>query len=374
MGSAFCRKPLRRLYRRFNAFKILAGCVAALAWFVSNARADGTNLTAAQAWVALTNFSMPTPPMAWATNPPNEADMAKFDDLQAAQAGGEAERARDFYTQFPGDANASRAHVTEIQALKLAIRFGATNRLADLDAREQALLTNTNAPEQLRYELRLDLLTRELQAREAAGANMKMELEKAGRELVRDFPSGLEGYNILLDLAGDADLLKMHEFGVLMANSGGPPELTELGKGLLRRLDAVGRPLPFEFKSADGRAVDLASLSNKVVLVDFWATWCPGCVTLSPRIQKLYDQLHTNGFDVVGINFDDDTNQAQRFIQKEGLAWPQYFGGRGADNKYGREYSISALPAAWLVDRKGIVRDIHGTTDLEAKVGKLMAE
>jgi thiol-disulfide isomerase/thioredoxin len=353
---------------------IFVATVTALFLSALSARADGTNLTAAQAWVALTNFAMPTPPMAWATNPPNQADLAKFDDLQATQAGVEAERARDFYTRFPADENAARARVTEVQALKLAIRFGATNRLAELDAREQSMLANTNAPEQLRYELRLDLLGRELQAKEASGANMKMELEKAARELVRDFPSGLEGYDILLDLAADADLLKVHEFGVLMANSGGPPELTELGKGLLRRLDAVGEPLPFEFKTADGRTVNLAAVSNKVVLVDFWATWCPGCVTLSPKIQKLYEQFHTNGFDVVGINFDDDTNQAQRFIQKEGVDWPQYFGGRGAGNKYGRQYSINVLPVVWLVDRKGIVRDIHGTTDLEAKIDKLMAE
>jgi thiol-disulfide isomerase/thioredoxin len=357
-----------------NTIKILAGCLAALALFAPGARADGTNLTAAQAWAALTNFSMPTPPMDWQTNPPTEEQLAKFDDQQAAQAGALADRARGFYARFSSDTNAPLARVVEIQALKLATHFGATNRLADLDAREQAVLADTNAPEELRYELRVDRLGRELQARAAAGADMKAELEKAGRAMVKEFPNGPEGYEILMDLAMDADLLKTHEFGELMANSGGPPELTDLGKGLLRRLDVVGRPLPIEFKAADGRAVNLTTLSNKVVLVDFWATWCPGCVALSPEIKNFYDQFQTNGFDVVGINFDDDTNQAQRFINEEGLAWPQYFGGRGPDNQFGRDYSINAIPAVWLVDRKGVVRDIHGTTDLEAKVAKLMAE
>jgi peroxiredoxin len=55
------------------------------------------------------------------------------------------------------------------------------------------------------------------------------------------------------------------------------------------------------------------------------------------------------------------------------MPWPQYFGGYGADNKYGREYG-TVLPYVWLVDKKGIVRDIHGLVDLEAKVAKLMAE
>jgi len=357
-----------------NIFKILSGCLMAFALFAPNARADGTNLTAAQAWSALTNVSLLKPPMEWQTNPPTEDQLAKFDDEQAAQAGALADQARDFYKQFSSNPNASRARVTEIQALKLATHFGATNRLADLDMREQALLADTNAPEELRYELRVDRLGRELQARAAAGADMKAELEQAGRALVKEFPGGPEGYDILMDLAMDADLLKTHDFGELMANSGGPPELTDLGKGLLRRLDAVGKPLPIEFKAMDGRAVNLNTLSNKVVLVDFWATWCPGCMALSPEIKKLYEQFHTNGFDVIGINFDDNTNQVQRFTAEEGVDWPQYFGGRGPENRFGREFSISAIPAVWLVDRKGIVRDIHGTTDLEAKVAKLMAE
>jgi hypothetical protein len=59
----------------------------------------------------------------------------------------------DFYTRFSSDANVSRARVTEIQALKLATHYGATNRLADLDAREQAVLADTNAPEELRYRI-----------------------------------------------------------------------------------------------------------------------------------------------------------------------------------------------------------------------------
>jgi thiol-disulfide isomerase/thioredoxin len=357
-----------------HIFKILPGCLMAFALFAPVARADGTNLTAAQAWAALTNFSLPTPPMEWQTNPPSEAQLAIFDDQQAAQAGALADWSRDFYSRFPGDTNVTRARVTEIQALKLATHFGATNRLADLDAREQSVLGDTNAPEELRYELHLDLLGRDLQAKSAAGADMKAELEKAGRAMVKEFPGGPEGYQILMDLAMDADLMKMHEFGELMANSGGPSQLTDLGRGLLRRLDVVGKPLPIEFKAVDGRAVNLTTLSNKVVLVDFWATWCPGCVALSPQIKRLYDQFHTNGFEVVGINFDDDTNQAQRFIGEEGLAWPQYFGGRGPENKFGMEYAIDAIPAVWLADRKGIVRDIHGATDLGAKIAKLMAE
>ncbi len=144
-----------------------------------------------------------------------------------------------------------------MQALQLAVHFGATNRLADLDAREESLIADTNAPEELRYQLRLDQIGRELQAASASGADANAEMEKAGRELVKEFPEGPTGYNILMDLAMNADLPKMREFGELMANSGGPTELTDLGKGLLRRINAVGKPLAIEFMAADGRAVNL---------------------------------------------------------------------------------------------------------------------
>jgi thiol-disulfide isomerase/thioredoxin len=164
----------------------------------------------------------------------------------------------------------------------------------------------------------------------------------------------------------------MRELGEFMADSGGPPELTEIGKGLLRRADAVGRPLAIAFTASDSRAVSLATLSNKVVLVDFWATWCPYCVQSMPELKQLYAQYHTNGFEIVGINFDDDTNAAQKFIKEQNLAWPQFFGGR--DNKFGRDYAVNALPSAWLVDRNGAVRDIHAQQYLEAKLKKLLSE
>jgi len=356
-----------------NILTILAGSLVVFALFEPSARADGTNLTAAQAWAALTNFSLPQPPMAWATNPPTQADLDKFDDALAAQISMLADRARDFYSQFPGDTNALRARVTEWQALQMAVHYGATNRLADFAAREETLIADTNAPEELRYELRMDQVGRALKAAVAAGADANTELEKAGRALVTEFPNGPAGYELLQELAENGDLLKMHDLAKLMAESGGPPVLTEIGKGMQRRLDGIGKPLPVEFTAMDGRMVNLTTLSNKVVLVDFWGTWCPVCVKEMPELKRLYAQYHTKGFEIVGINFDDDTNQVQRFMKEQGMAWPQYFGGRET-NRFSAQYSLNYFPVVWLADRKGILRDIHGRADLEAKIAKLLAE
>ena len=198
-------------------------------------------------------------------------------------------------------------------------------------------------------------------------------MEKAGRELVKEFPGGSTGYDLLQQVAENSDLLKMHELGKFMADSGGPPELAGIGQGLLRRLDAVGLPLPLEFTALDGRAVNATTLSNQVVLLDFWGTWCPACVQEMPGLKQLYAQYHPNGLEIVGIDFDDDTNAVRQFLQQQDIPWPQYFGGR-TDNKYSPQYSLNYFPYVWLVDRKGILRDIHGRADLAAKVAKLMAE
>ena len=117
----------------------------------------------------------------------------------------------------------------------------------------------------------------------------------------------------------------------------------------------------------------LASHRGKVVLVDFWATWCPLCAETAPEMKRLYEQYHTNGLEIVGINFDDDTNQALRFIKQNDLPWPQDFAGYGADNKFAQQFG-AALPYIWLVDKHGIVQDIHGRKDTEAKIKKLLAQ
>jgi thiol-disulfide isomerase/thioredoxin len=346
---------------------------AALFALALNLHADGTNQSAAQAWMALTNYTPLAPPMEWQTNPPTQEQLDRFDGQQAAQVGAVADAARDFYMRFPDDLNAARARTTEIQALQMAVHFGATNRLDELLARERAIIADTNAPEDLRYELRVDEIGHELQSAAAAGKDTTAEMEKAGRALVKEFPDGPLGYELLINVAMDADLLKMHDLAELMANSGGPSELTNLGSGLLHQLDAVGKPLPLAFTAVDGREINRTTLSNQVVVVDFWATWCPNCVEAMPELKKLYAGYHAKGLEIVGVDFDEDQKQLLQFVKEQDITWPQYFGGYGADNPYGREYG-EALPYIWLVDKRGIVCDIHGRVNLEAKVEKLLAQ
>ncbi|HXF11070.1 MAG TPA: TlpA disulfide reductase family protein, partial [Desulfuromonadaceae bacterium] len=316
-----------------------------------NARAADAK-SAAAAWQALTNMNLSPPPMAWSTNTPTQADIDKFDDNRAKEAAAIADKAHEFYSRYPKDTNVLHAQLIEIDALQKAVHLGMTNQSALLLNREDVVARNTNAPAALRYELRVDLLGREIDSRIKAGADPAAEREKAGRTLLKEFPDGSLGYEILLTVAMTSDLAKLKELAQLMADSSGPPALTAIGKGLLNQLKAVGERLPIEFTMADGKPVNALTLSNKVVLVDFWATWCPICVDAMPELKKLYDEYHPSGLEIVGVNFDEETNRAQKFLTDRSLFWPQYFGGYGEANQYGRKYG-SALPYVWLVDKKG---------------------
>jgi len=137
---------------------------------------------------------------------------------------------------------------------------------------------------------------------------------------------------------------------------------------------ALGKPLTMKFKAVDGKEVDLAKLQGKVVLIDFWATWCGPCRAELPNVKKAYDKLHSKGFEIVGISFDRSKESLQSFVSQEKMAWPQYFDGLYWENKIGKKYKIEGIPSMWLVDKKGNLRDMTARGNLESRVEKLLEE
>ena len=93
------------------------------------------------------------------------------------------------------------------------------------------------------------------------------------------------------------------------------------------------KPLDLKFTAVDGTEVDLSKLRGKVVLVDFWATWCGPCMAEMPAVLAAYKKYHDKGFEIVGISLDQDKDSLLQVTKDKGMVWPQYFDGKGWGNE-----------------------------------------
>ncbi|MBI2927032.1 MAG: redoxin domain-containing protein [Verrucomicrobia bacterium] len=328
-----------------------------------------------KAWrVVLKACQPPEPPAAWQTQPPAEEEVQKWDRSNALLAGEAADKAKDFYTRYPNHAQAAEAKSRELEMLRVAAQLGNTNKLARLREVEEARLKDPALDEDERFELRVAQVQRAMVQKDAADhAAVLGEFEKGARELQKEFPKRPEPFAILLEVAQNSDADKARALAQEISTNTVPEEILDAAKELLKRLEAHGKPLTLKFKAVDGREVDLEKLKGKVVLVDFWATWCGPCVKELPNVKAAYEKLHEKGFEIVGISFDEDKDKLVNFTKKENMPWPQYFEA-GGDNKFGREFNVVSIPTMWLVDKKGVLRDMNARGDLHAKVEKLLAE
>lgn len=139
---------------------------------------------------------------------------------------------------------------------------------------------------------------------------------------------------------------------------------------------AAGASFPdFNEKDLDGKPLSVANYKGKIVLIDFWATWCGPCVHEMPNVLKTYEKYHDKGFEIIGISLDKDKEKLVAFLKSNNVQWPQYFDGNGWQNKLAVQYGVHSIPSTYLLDREGkiIAKKLRGEA-LDAAVGKALAE
>ncbi len=133
--------------------------------------------------------------------------------------------------------------------------------------------------------------------------------------------------------------------------------LSVLAASSLASSGLEGRTAPdFALKNSTGDNIRLSEFRGDVVMINFWATWCGPCRQEMPLLDELYNRYERVGFNLLGVNIDDDSSRAMRMVEELGVDFPVLFDARKEVSKL---YEVEAMPVTVIVDRQGTVRFVH---------------
>lgn len=134
--------------------------------------------------------------------------------------------------------------------------------------------------------------------------------------------------------------------------------------------------LQIKLPDVKGDSITLASLKGKVLLLDFWASWCMPCRAANKKLVKLYDKYQAKGFEIFSVSLDEDKSDWKKAIAKDKISWVQVNDPRGSWNaKTAADWNISVLPTTFLINKKGdvVAIDPEGK-ELEKGIQELLQE
>lgn len=137
---------------------------------------------------------------------------------------------------------------------------------------------------------------------------------------------------------------------------------------------AVGKIAPdIDLENPKGEKIKLSSLKGKLVLIDFWASWCKPCRAENPNVVKVYEKYKNKGFEIYGVSLDNDKDAWLKAIQKDQISWLQVSDLKFWQSEAAQTYQIQAIPATYLLDKEGkiLAKDLRGLA-LEEKIKEVL--
>jgi thiol-disulfide isomerase/thioredoxin len=129
---------------------------------------------------------------------------------------------------------------------------------------------------------------------------------------------------------------------------------------------------PFAVKTVDGQRISLDDMKGKVVLIDFWATWCAPCREALPHMREIAKKFHDEPLVILSVSLDDDEQKWKEFVEKNEMTWLQYRDG-GFKGPVSATFAVEAIPQTFTIDTDGILQDQHiGDASIEGKLKKLI--
>lgn len=138
----------------------------------------------------------------------------------------------------------------------------------------------------------------------------------------------------------------------------------------------IGQQAPeLSLPSKNGDTIKLSKLNGKIVLIDFWASWCVPCRRNNPFLVYLYKKYKSKGLEIYGLSIDEEKQRWLNAVKKDKLSWLQVVDNKGWDASSALTYGVDGIPANFLLDKNGIIiaRDLEGR-ELEKKINELLKQ
>ena len=268
----------------------------------------------------------------------------------------------------PADPLHDPAAKMKLESLMMLGRFGDEKAAADM-ATYAATLINSPSKDLAKEAQRLVVVSEAQQILSSGNAKAAEGLVQKTAAMLAADPDDVQTAGLAMQLAGAFEHMPGGEavaaaayrsFGPVLAKSSNE-QIQKMGEsfaGTLRRLSLPGHPMEISGTLLNGKPFDQKTLAGKVVLVDFWATWCGPCVAEIPNVLEQYEKYHKDGFEVVGISLDQERESLEKFVAEQKLPWPILFEepkGDGWQHPLATFYGISGIPTVVLIGRDGNV-------------------